>query len=84
MSKRAAGSGKNQRALPSARDLALDKVKVCRVPDSKHSALFFSISNRYGAGKWGRLGYVAECPLYDTRQLYCLPSVVQLTLGKIN
>ena len=36
-----AGLGKNQSALPSARDLALGKVKVCRVPDSKHSALFF-------------------------------------------
>ena len=46
VSKCAAGSGKNQRTLLSARDLALGKVKVRRVPDSKHSALFFfSISN---------------------------------------
>ena len=77
VSKCAAGSGKNQRALPSARDLALDKVKVCRVPDCGHLTFFFSISNRYGTGKWDQLGYVAECPLYGTRQLYYLLSAVK-------
>ena len=64
----AAGSGKNQRALPSARDLALGKVKVCRVPDSKHSALFF-------------FNFSTGTVLVSGAGLGMLPSVHYMTLG---
>ena len=52
--------------------------------DLGHSALFFlcSITSRYCAV--GPVDKVAECPLYDTRQLFFSPSVSYKTLGKIN
>ena len=73
---------------------------VCRVPgsgalgisflkeyaecqDLGHSTFFFIfIMARYCAV--GPVDEVAECPLYDTRQLFFSPSVSYKTLGKIN